>query len=148
MTADGVLGLDGQAAIFNALRLSRHSYPAWCSKGFSVRGLKARKSRVLRVTTIRLWTAAVAAHAAEFRDDVGVEEIHRRSGESSGPAAVSMAARGNVQVASRFLGQGEFFQRGPGCSLEVLPVRHRHQDGGLGATPGDELGAFLQADFQ
>jgi hypothetical protein len=54
----------------------------------------------------------------------------------------------NVQLSSRVIRQQQRLQRGPGRLLQPLPILHRHEDRGLGTSPGYYLWAFLEAGFE
>ncbi len=55
---------------------------------------------------------------------------------------------GSVHFSSCVVGEQQRLQRRPGCALKPMPILHRHQNGSVRASLGDDLWPFLQAAFQ
>src|SRR5579883_52146 len=91
---------------------------------------------------------AMWASPAQFRNNVGVEEVHRRSDGVAELAAAPRATRRNLKISSRVIAQEQVLEGWPGRVLQSSPIGCGHEDRSLRTPFGDGLWAFLQAGFE
>ena len=85
--------------------------------------------------------------AAEFGDDVGIEEVHPLVELGRGATAELPARLGQI-FSARLGGEQQVLERGAGHSLQPAPVLNGDEYGFLDAAPGDDLRPLGEAGLK